>query len=80
MNDWQLDVAVGIPSVLILVNMVQNNKRFDDLKDGMNARFGEVNLRFSEVIKRLDSIEADLRVFYRDLGRHDEAIEALKKK
>ena len=63
MNDWQLYVAVGIPSVLILVNMVQNNKRFDDLKDGMNARFGEVNLRFSQVIKRLDSIEADLRSF-----------------
>jgi hypothetical protein len=36
--------------------------------------------RFDAVDSRLLVIEADLRRFYQDLGRHEEAIETLKKK
>jgi hypothetical protein len=37
-------------------------------------------LSYYDLRDRLGRIEGDLKQFYRDMGRHDEAIEAVKKR
>ena len=66
--------------------------RFDALQKQMDVRFEGVNQRFEGVNQRFESIneqlaqmnakigviEGDLRQFYRDLGKHEKAIERLE--
>jgi hypothetical protein len=55
-------VSVAIPIVLAIgLSSWWNNKRLDDFKDAMSERFAEVNRRFDQVFKRLDTIDATLK-------------------
>ncbi|MBI1792272.1 MAG: hypothetical protein HYR60_32515 [Acidobacteria bacterium] len=53
--------TVALPIVVtLIVQIVVQNKRIDDLKDAMNRQFDGVNRQFDEVNHRLDRIEAKL--------------------
>ena len=71
MADFQLLLSIGIPSLLIVVGFLYNNSRLSTFEASVSANFQDVR-------GRLTAIEADLRQFYRDLGRHDADIAALK--
>jgi hypothetical protein len=75
MTNLQLWLAIGIPSILVIVGIFLNNARFN----AIDTRFNGVDSRFSGVEGRLSTIEGDLRQFYMILGRHDADIDNLKK-
>jgi len=82
MTNLPLLLTIGIPSLLIVVGFVYNNSRLNTIESSVNARFNSiesnVNGGFQDVRSRLTVIEADLRQFYRDLGRHEADIATLK--
>ena len=58
-------VTVALPIMVTLVATIwiaswSQNKRFDDLRSDMAARFAEVNRRIDERVGRLDRIERKL--------------------
>ena len=76
MTNVQLYLTIGIPSLLVLLSWLSNNKRFDAIEkrlDGMDARFDRVEAR-------LDLISADLRQFYHLTGTLDGRLQAIEKR
>jgi hypothetical protein len=69
MNDWQLFAVIGVPSLLTLLGMAQNNKRFEAIDKLIDATQADINL-----------IRDDMQQFFCDLGRHEEAVDNLKSK
>ena len=51
-----------IPSVTILVGVISNNKRLDDLRSDMNTRFEALERLFDEKLRHMeDVIDARLK-------------------
>lgn len=67
MTNLQLLLTIGIPSLLILVTLVNNNVHFNFLEKRMSA-----------IEARLIAIEADLRRCYEMWGKHEGEIGILK--
>jgi hypothetical protein len=83
MNDWQLFAVIGVPSIITLIGMAQNNKRFELLEKrmgGMDKRMDGIDRAIVTIQGQIASIRRDLQQFFRDLGRHEEAIDTLKSK
>ena len=87
MTNQQLYLAIAIPSVLVVLSwitsIVQNNRtdaKIDALRSEMHAKIDALR---SEVHAKFDALRAEMfhefKEFYRTLGQHDGAIEALKK-
>jgi hypothetical protein len=72
MNNVQLYIAVGLPTVMVLVGIFLNQRSFDRLESSLGGRMDRLEAR-------LDRIEADLREFYRTLGQHDARLDNLEK-
>jgi hypothetical protein len=77
-------LAIGIPTFVVLLGILWNHQEIRDVRGeiaNLHADLrGEIaNLR-TEMNTRLIVIEGDLRQFYKDLGRHEAEIEALKKR
>ncbi len=45
----------------------------------LGARIDQLGVRIDQLSARVDRISDDLREFYRELGRHDKAIEVLER-
>lgn len=64
--------------------MDKNQAEMSGRMDQLNGRIDQLSARMdrmqSELNVRIDRIQADLIVFFRDLGRHDAKIEAMEKK
>jgi len=73
MNNVQLYIAVGLPTVMVLVGIFLNQRSFDRLESSLGGRMDRLEAR-------LDRIEADLREFYRTLGQHDARLDNLEKR
>ncbi|HEY3825069.1 MAG TPA: hypothetical protein VGL82_10955 [Bryobacteraceae bacterium] len=61
----QMFVSVALPIMVTLIVTIwlaswSQNKRFDDLRTEMIARFAEVNRRIDEILARLIRIETKL--------------------
>ena len=69
----QLYIAVGLPTLTVLVGMFLNQRSFDRLESRLGSRIDRLEAR-------LDRIEADLREFYRTLGQHDARLDNLEKR
>jgi hypothetical protein len=67
MNNAQLYFAMGLPTFMVLIGILLNQRSFDLL-----------NARMDRIESRLDRIEADLREFYRTLGQHDARLDNLE--
>jgi len=73
MNNVQLYIAVGLPTVMVLVGIFLNQRSFDRLESSLGGRMDRLEAR-------LDRIEADLREFFRTLGQHDARLDNLEKR
>jgi len=73
MNNVQLYIAVGLPTVMVLVGIFLNQRSFDRLESSLGGRMDRLEVR-------LDRIEADLREFYRTLGQHDARLDNMEKR
>jgi uncharacterized protein Yka (UPF0111/DUF47 family) len=71
MTNQQLYLSIGIPALLYLLGFLftitsQNrsfdaiNKRIDDLRDSVNARLEQMNVRIAAIERRLDKLEDKL--------------------
>jgi len=80
-------IVVGFVYNNARLNTIEANvsARFNSVDarfNSVDARFGSIETNvssgFQDIRTRLNTIEADLRQFYRDLGRHEAEINALK--
>ncbi len=69
MTNLQLLLAIGVPSFMVLLGILLNQRGIDKLES-----------RFDRVDGRMDRMQSDLSIFYRTLGQHDKAIEFLERK
>jgi hypothetical protein len=65
-TNQQLYLAIGIPSILIILSWLSNNSRLNRVEDEIRAFRKEMFDEFKQ--------------FYRTIGQHDADIETLKKK
>ncbi len=94
MDNWQLFVAAGLPTVTVLVAMWRSDKRMDGLDkridgfdkriDGLDARMdrfeAKVDKRFDHLEGRMDRLSDGLHEIHLMLGRHDARLDNLEKK
>jgi hypothetical protein len=60
--EWAQVLAIVVPVMLtIVIGVIYNNKRIDDLRLDMDKRFAAVDGRFAEVHDELKEIKADIR-------------------
>jgi hypothetical protein len=80
MSDQQLiAVALGaIPTMLVvMMGILINNARLSDLRAHVDARFNEVDRRFSEMDHKMDLRFADVKETWRaELHRVEEVLDA----
>ena len=80
MNNVQLYIVVGLPTLTVLVGMFINQRSFDRLESQVGSRMDQLGSRLDRLEARLDRIKADLREFYRTLGQHDARLDNLEKR
>lgn len=98
MTNLQLLLSIGIPSLLVLVNiaigtwaikdlraeMLANNKdvrgEVKEVRGEVKEIRGEMKDFRTEIIQRLDRIDADLRTFYSITGRLEGRLDTLEKR
>ncbi|MGH9606908.1 MAG: hypothetical protein ACRD3N_14555 [Terracidiphilus sp.] len=80
MNDLQLFIAAGLPTVTVLVGILLNQRSVIGLEHRMDGMDQRMEVRLGRIEGRLDRIEADLRGFYRTLGQHDARLDNLEKR
>jgi hypothetical protein len=73
MNNVQLYIVVGLPTITVLVGIFLNQRSIDRLERSLGSRIDRLEAR-------LDRIVADLREFYRTLGQHDARLDNLEKR
>ncbi len=76
MNNWQLFIAAGLPTLTVLVAMWRSDKRMD----GLDARLDRMDARFDHVEGRIDRVGDTLHEIHLMLGRHDARLDSLEKK
>ncbi len=94
MNDVQLFIAAGLPTLTVLIGILLNmrsiadlDKRIDSLDkriDGLDKRIDSLEqrmeARFDRLEARVDRIEADMREFYRVMGIHEARLDNIEKR
>lgn len=71
--------TVALPIVITLVvAMVTQNKRIDDLRDSMNKRLDGIDHHLDRIDHRLDGIDHRLEAIEAKLGQHGERIAKLE--
>ena len=80
MNNVQFYLALGLPTLTVLVGIYLNQRSFDRLESGLGSRMDRLDSRMDRIEARLDRIEADLREFYPSLGQHDARLDNLEKR
>ena len=69
MNNVQLFIAAGLPTLTVLVGILLNQRSSALLEH-----------RMDRIEAWLDRIEADLREFYRTLGQHEARLDNLERR
>ncbi len=77
MTNAQFYTAVALPTIIPTLAVILSVLRMDKRADSTDARIDKLETRLES---RLGIIEADLRRFFELFGRHDEAIDTLKKR
>jgi len=73
MTNLQLLLSIGIPSLLVLVNIAVGTWSIKDLRAEMIQRLDRVDAR-------LDRVDADLRTFYSITGKLEGRLDTLEKR
>jgi septal ring factor EnvC (AmiA/AmiB activator) len=69
MNNVQLFIAAGLPTITALIGILLSQRSSERLEH-----------RMDRLEAWLDRIEADLREFYRTLGQHDARLDNMEKR
>lgn len=91
MNNTQLYLSIGIPSFVALLSWItvilawlsnrsdihRQNDRIDSLRTQMRSEFQDLR---SEINRRFDAVDAELRFFHGFTGKLDGRVEALEKR
>ena len=72
-SSLQLALAMGVPTLAVLIGILVNNSRLTDLRAHMDARFQSVDQRFHSVDGKFDSME---KLFVERLRRVEEVFDA----
>jgi hypothetical protein len=84
MTNIQLLFSIGIPSLLVLVNIAIGTWAIKDLRAEMHGNNDSLRTEIkdlrAEMIVRLDRVDADLRTFYAITGKHEGRLDALEKR
>jgi hypothetical protein len=84
MTNIQLLFSIGIPSLLVLVNIAIGTWAIKDLRAEMHRNNDSLRTEIkdlrAEMIVRLDRVDADLRTFYAITGKHEGRLDALEKR
>ena len=82
MTNAQLFFSAGFPTLVIVIGFLWQGSRFSDRFDAfqkqIDVRFEAVSEQLAQMNAKIGVIEGDLRQFYRDLGKHEKAIERLE--
>jgi hypothetical protein len=77
---FQLALSASVPTIAVLLGILINNSRLNDLRWYMGARFSAVDRRFDAVDKRFDAVDRrfdDAKDTWRaELHRVEEVIDA----
>jgi hypothetical protein len=69
----QLAVSIGVPTLAVMIGILLNNSRWNDLKLHMDSRFNAVDQRFNAVDQRF----TDMKDMWRsELHRVEEVLDA----
>ena len=69
----QIALAMGVPTLAVLISTLINNSRLSDLRAHMDNQFANVDAQFANVDRRFD----DMRDMWRsELRRVEEVIDA----
>jgi len=64
MMDWAQVLAIILPVMLaIIIGIIYNNRRIDDLRSDMNQRFTDMNQRLSDLREEIKEIRVMLVEF-----------------
>jgi hypothetical protein len=76
----QTMLSVGIPTLAVLIGILVNNSRFNDINfrlNDMNGRFGAIDSRFTDMRAHFDNRIDDLKETWRsELRRVEEVLDA----
>jgi hypothetical protein len=80
MNNVQLYIAVGLPTLTVLVGIFLSQRSFDRLESSFGSRMDRIDARLDRIEARLDRVEADLREFFRTIGQHDARLDNVERR
>ena len=87
MTNIQLLLAVGLPTLSVLVGILLNNRLLSEFKADIHKRFDSVDKRFDRVETRLDRMDArfdrvdsDMREFFKTTTRLESRVDVLERK
>jgi hypothetical protein len=72
LTNQQLYLAIGIPSVLVILSWLSNNTRLGHVENRMDRIEDSISSLRKEIFE-------EFKQFYRTIGQHDADIESLKK-
>ena len=77
--DWKAVLQSALPIVItLIVAIIQQNKRMDDLRADINRQFDAVNRQFDSVDRQFDSVNKRLDRIDSKLEGHSERIAKLE--
>ncbi len=83
MTNTQLYLLLAAPALVAIIQgallIKYIDAKIDGKIDGVNARIDGIQKQIDQILSRLTGIESALRGLYETAGRHDEAIEGLKR-
>lgn len=92
-TNTQLLLAIGIPSLTVLVGILLTNRLLFEFKadlsrrlDGIDKRYDSIDWRFENIDRHFDKLEAwleriedDMREFFRSVTRLESRVDALER-
>ena len=75
MTDTQLYLAIGIPTIAILIGILINGMQFSHATTAMNARFFSLEARLGSVATRLEALISKIMELDARLTRLEERLE-----
>jgi hypothetical protein len=76
----QLALSIGVPTLAVMIGILLNNSRWNDLKLHMDSRFNAVDQRFNAVDQRFNAVDqrfTDMKDMWRsELHRVEEVLDA----
>jgi len=78
-TNLQLYLAVGLPTVLLLLGQLFNFSSTKELRVSVESRLVSLESRLGSIESRLVVIKADLREFYRAIGKLEGRVDTIER-